>query len=94
VLDWLFKNFEMITKAALTGFMLGSLNKIWPWKSLLATTEYPNGEIQKIEENILPTEFGGEFWGAIGLAILGFGIIFAIEFISEKMKKNNENVAA
>jgi hypothetical protein len=42
----------------------------------------------------LPTEFGGEFWGAIGLAILGFGIIFAIEFISEKMKKNNENVAA
>lgn len=94
VLDWLFKNFEMITKAALTGFMLGSLNKIWPWKSLLATTEYPNGEIQKIEENILPTEFGGEFWGAIGLAILGFGIIFAIEFISEKMKKNSENVAA
>jgi putative membrane protein len=32
VLKWLFKNYENTTLALLTGFIVGSLNKIWPWK--------------------------------------------------------------
>jgi putative membrane protein len=28
----------MITLASLTGFMLGSLNKIWPWKEIIDET--------------------------------------------------------
>ncbi|MBQ5945259.1 DUF368 domain-containing protein [bacterium] len=35
VLSWLFKHYKMITLASLTGFMLGSLNKIWPWKETI-----------------------------------------------------------
>ena len=32
LLKWLFKNYKNTTLAILTGFILGSLNKIWPWK--------------------------------------------------------------
>ena len=33
VLAWTFKNYRFPTLAVLTGFMLGSLNKIWPWRT-------------------------------------------------------------
>lgn len=33
VLRWLFTRYQDSTLALLTGFVLGSLNKIWPWKS-------------------------------------------------------------
>lgn len=35
VLSYALKHFRNITLAVLTGFMLGSLNKVWPWKKLL-----------------------------------------------------------
>ena len=35
VLKWLFKNYENTTLAVLTGFIIGSLNVIWPWKQTL-----------------------------------------------------------
>ncbi len=33
LLSWTFKNYRNPTLAILTGFMLGSLNKIWPWRT-------------------------------------------------------------
>jgi len=33
VLSWTFKKYRFPTLAVLTGFMLGSLNKIWPWRT-------------------------------------------------------------
>ena len=94
VLDWLFKNFEMITKAALTGFMLGSINKIWPWKNTIDTIVYADGETQLIQENILPQACDSQFCIAIALMITGFALIFVIEFISEKMKKEDTSATA
>lgn len=35
VLKWLFKHYNNITLALLTGFIIGSLNKIWPWKKTI-----------------------------------------------------------
>lgn len=37
LLNYLFKNFEKITLAFLTGFLVGSLNKIWPWQTVVST---------------------------------------------------------
>lgn len=34
VVSWLFEKYEKVTLALLTGFMLGSLNKIWPWRNV------------------------------------------------------------
>src|SRR5699024_2334607 len=43
VLKWLFSKYETLTLAALTGFIIGSLNKMWPWKKTLET-KIINGE--------------------------------------------------
>lgn len=94
LLSWLFKNYKMITLSALTGFMLGSLNKIWPWKETLETYLDKNGvERALTQRNLFPSDFvtitGGDaqLLAAISLIVLGFALIFIIEFIGKKMAK-------
>lgn len=43
VLRWLFNRFQDTTLAMLTGFVLGSLNKIWPWKATQEILERSSG---------------------------------------------------
>ncbi|EGV45099.1 DUF368 domain-containing protein [Bizionia argentinensis JUB59] len=43
VLKWLFKNHKNITLALLTGFIFGSLNKVWPWKTTGLVIEKSSG---------------------------------------------------
>lgn len=50
VLKWLFKNYHNTTLAILTGFILGSLNKIWPWKSTLEVLEKSSGKVIEYTE--------------------------------------------
>ncbi|AEH00061.1 DUF368 domain-containing protein [Lacinutrix sp. 5H-3-7-4] len=45
ILKWLFKNYNNATLALLTGFILGSLNKVWPWKKTLTVMDDASGEI-------------------------------------------------
>ncbi|MBK5202813.1 MAG: DUF368 domain-containing protein, partial [Prolixibacteraceae bacterium] len=35
LLSWLLKKYYAVTMALLTGFMTGSLNKVWPWKEAI-----------------------------------------------------------
>lgn len=34
ILKWIFKNYERVTLAVLTGFLVGSLYKLWPWRHI------------------------------------------------------------
>ena len=45
VLKWLFKNYHNTTLAILTGFILGSLNKVWPYKKTLTVMEDASGKM-------------------------------------------------
>ncbi|PKG51813.1 DUF368 domain-containing protein [Olleya sp. 1-3] len=45
VLKWLFKNYHNTTLAILTGFILGSLNKVWPWKKTVSVMIDKTGDI-------------------------------------------------
>ena len=45
LLKWLFKHYHNTTLALLTGFILGSLNKMWPWKQTTAVMNDTTGEI-------------------------------------------------
>ncbi|MBP5709366.1 MAG: DUF368 domain-containing protein [Bacteroidales bacterium] len=90
LLSWLFKHFKMITLAALTGFMLGSLNKIWPWKQTLETYIDRHDVVRPLTQlNVLPQNYDGDpqILAAILLVIFGFAIIFIIEFIAKKLAK-------
>jgi putative membrane protein len=71
VLSWTFKNYRNPTLALLTGFMIGSLNKLWPWRNVL---EYR-------EQSVMPSSFEGEAMviGAIISMIFGFIIVFGLE---------------
>jgi len=80
VLKWMFANYKDITLAILTGFILGSLNKIWPWKNVLETRVIGK-KIIKIEENISPLTIDGDnqLLVAILTALIGFSLIFMLE---------------
>jgi putative membrane protein len=92
-LSWLLKNFHTLTIALLSGFMVGSLNKIWPWKEVTESFIDRHGEVRPLtERNILPGTYetltGNEswLWGAILFLIAGFVLIFAIEGATKRKK--------
>jgi len=81
-LKWMFANKKELTLAVLTGFMIGSLNKIWPWKEVLTTRVDRHGEVVPLlEKSILPSSYEGDaLWlMAAVCAILGFLVIFSLE---------------
>ncbi|MEQ3664103.1 MULTISPECIES: DUF368 domain-containing protein [unclassified Olleya] len=45
VLKWLFKNYHNTTLAILTGFILGSLNKVWPYKKTISVMDDASGSV-------------------------------------------------
>lgn len=85
VLSWLLKKFHHQTVALLAGFMIGSLNKVWPWKNTIETFVDRHGELRPlIEKNVLPAAYDGEPYLAQALlfAVIGFVLIFAVERIA------------
>lgn len=85
VLSFALSKFHDITIAVLAGFMLGSLNKVWPWKETIETYTDSHGVVKPlVEANILPNQFVME---AIGLMIFGFFLVYFIEKLSAKGNK-------
>ena len=57
-ISWLLKNYHAITISLLSGFMLGSINKLWPWKRILSYSFSSSGEqTPLVFENILPNNY-------------------------------------
>ncbi|MDW5288797.1 DUF368 domain-containing protein [Formosa sp. PL04] len=50
ILKWLFKHYHNTTLAVLTGFIFGSLNKVWPWKLTTTVLEKETGQILPFSE--------------------------------------------
>lgn len=80
VLSWLFMRHHDITIAALIGFMIGSLRKVWPWKEVLTTRIDSHGlAVPLTDQNILPPSYGEEFWLAIVCMIAGYVLMIVFE---------------
>jgi putative membrane protein len=91
VLKWMFAKYHDLTIAVLTGFLIGSLNKLWPWKidkELLYT--HSDGKKDFLQENVFPPDMVGEaqVMYAVAFCILGAGLILGMELVSKKMKKS------
>ncbi len=93
VLSWLLKKYHNQTIAVLAGFMVGSLNKVWPWKQVAETFTDRHGEIKPlVEVNVLPGSYeqitgqNAFLFGAVLLALAGFAIIFVIEGLTKPKK--------
>ncbi|MFC4635721.1 DUF368 domain-containing protein [Dokdonia ponticola] len=90
-LKWMFVNKKELTLAVLTGFMIGSLNKIWPWKNILSTRIDRHGdEVPLLEKSVLPSSFEGDpqVLYAIIFAIIGFLAIFLLERLAVRKQTN------
>ena len=89
LLKWLFEKYHRMTLAVITGFMIGSLNKIWPWKTALTFRINSKGiKVPLNEECISPISFDGDpqLLQAIGLMVFGILIILILEKISTTNK--------
>ena len=82
VLSYALNHFRNITLAVLTGFMLGSLNKVWPWKETIETYTDSHGVVKPlIETNIMPNQYVVE---AVVLMLVGFFAVYILEKLSSK----------
>ena len=91
VLKWLFNHYKNLTLAILTGFILGSLNKIWPWKETLTWRTNSHGiEVPFNEQSISPFSFEGDpqLTMSILLAFVGFAVILILERIAKLSKSH------
>lgn len=102
LVSWTFNRYRNPTLATLTGFMIGSLVKIWPWRVPTAgvTEEYVPTTDPKLMDKIiedslaLPAQWAektGEsamLGGAIGCMVVGFLIVFALAFFGEGEKED------
>lgn len=88
-LSWLLSNRRDPTMAFLTGLMLGSLAKVWPWKHTLTWQTNSRGEaLPLVQENLLPGRFG-EMSGqdpqlllAVALAMLAVLMVLGMEYLA------------
>jgi len=92
--SWLLKRHHDMAISMLAGFMLGSLNKIWPWKAVTAYRIDSHGEQKPfLTENILPTEYFAAtgqapfILQALLFALLGIGIVVILEKVAARNKK-------
>jgi len=80
LLTYVFKKFPDITIATLTGFILGSLNILWPWKKAIDTFTKPDGEVVVLKyAKVLPELLSAHTLFALVLMAIGVASIFVLE---------------
>lgn len=86
LLNWLFTHHRVATLAMMSGFLLGSLNKVWPWKYTTAYTLNRHGEqVPLVQSNVSPLSYealtGQEAFltGSCILLIVGVVLVIVIE---------------
>lgn len=93
LLSWILDNYHGVTVALLAGFMLGSLNKIWPWRQVLEYETSESGEqVSVFDKSVLPWDYlnltgkDPQLFQAIIMMALGVLIVVSIEKIATRLK--------
>lgn len=93
IISWIFNHYHDLTVALLAGFMIGSLNKVWPWKEVVSYRINSSGEqVPSITRSISPGtyfETTGEnplLLEAVFYAALGFMIVVGLEKFADYFK--------
>jgi putative membrane protein len=91
LITWAFRHFHDLVLALLTGFMIGALNKVWPWKETLSWRENSSGEKVPLNEaSIWPWTFSEQAGQdpkvllAVLMALAGFGLVLLVEWIGSR----------
>lgn len=95
-LNWAFHHHKYLTLSILTGFLIGSLNRVWPWQEVLSRRTNSKGEeVVEFTKSILPNSFSSlngvenlpygnepQVLPVIGLMVVGFALVFILEKVS------------
>mgnify|MGYP002855979104 CR=1 FL=1 len=83
LLSWIFAKFHDQTLALLSGFILGSLPIIWPWKEPI-TTLLKDGSEKITGYHWNAPQMNTEFAIALAIAVIGVGVIVVTEHLAAK----------
>ncbi len=92
IISWFLHNHQSVTVALLAGFMIGSLNRVWPWKVIDSFRLNSKGEqVPFIDHNVLPHQYLKEvgdpqLMPAIMMACFGILLVIGIEKIANMLK--------
>ncbi len=93
LLSWLLRRFRDFTLVFLTGLMLGTLPKIWPWKETLTWRTNSKGEqVPLLQENLSPFDFEAVTSqpAQLGIAIVLMVCAIALVLGLEKFAENRD----
>ncbi len=84
-LGWLLRRHHDVTIAVLTGLMLGSLRKVWPWKDAAGDAAAGSAGLSTVSPaNVLPSHWTPDVGWALALAVAGFLVVLGISMKAEK----------
>jgi putative membrane protein len=72
------RNHDLVV-AILTGFMFGSLRKVWPWKVF-----EPVGDTFVLETNYIPSALNGEVILALTFMAVGILLVLVVEHFANR----------
>jgi len=90
LVKWLFSRYHDLSIAVLGGFMVGSLNKVWPWKITLESAHIEDKIVPLVQENVSPfafealTEAPAEIVSAMISAAVGLALILVLEYVGQR----------
>lgn len=95
LLSWLLSRYRDLTLAFLTGLMLGSLNKVWPWKQTLTwRTDSHGQQVPMLQENLWPAQFtslvgqDSQWLLAVALAVAGIVLVLGLEWLAGRQQQS------
>lgn len=92
-LNWILTHYRFPTLALLAGFMIGSLNKVWPWKEVISyRLNHQGDQVPAFDKSILPWDYftvtgqDPQVFKAILCAAFGVFLVVAIEKVAAMLK--------
>ncbi|MDA0309865.1 MAG: DUF368 domain-containing protein [Bacteroidetes bacterium] len=90
LVKWLFAKYHDLSIAVLGGFMIGSLNKVWPWKVTLESILIKDKLIPSVQQNVSPWAYESlsgipaELPLSLACAAIGLGLILVLEYAGNR----------
>jgi putative membrane protein len=90
LVKWLFAKYHDLSIAVLGGFMIGSLNKVWPWKITLESILIKDKLIPSVQQNVSPWAYESlsgipaELPLSLACAAIGLGLILVLEYAGNR----------
>jgi putative membrane protein len=94
LLSWMLNHLRNLTLTFLVGLMLGSLNKVWPWKETLTWRTDSHGQLQPLlQSNLLPGSYADmsgqdpQLLLAVLLALGGVALVLGLEWVAKRQQR-------